>query len=162
MIRCVVFLCLAITVAVGQQPQANGPADTKGSSPAVGTGSKELENQLVKNEERLASSEKDNDPDFLRKALADDLIYVAFNGWVFTKDKIVRDVRYIDVDQYKMENFKVRHLGPDSAVLTYDLMTKGAIAGRRLPHQLYAASVWVKKGDHWILALHQETPAHHP
>ena len=151
MVRYVLFLCLAVSLVVAQDP-----------APVVGKGTKALENQLVNNEKRLASSEKNNDTAFLKRALADDLIYVVYNGWVFTKAKIVNDVRYIDIHQYKMENFKVRQLGDDSALLTYDLIIQGNIAGRQLPHQLYAASVWVKKGPEWILVLHQETPAHHP
>ena len=55
----------------------------------------------------------------------------------------------------------VRPLGPDAALLTYDLMVHGAIAGHQLPQRLYASSVWVQRNGHWLAVLHQETPAHH-
>jgi hypothetical protein len=157
MVRYVLFLCLSVSMLLAQ-----GPKPAASDSKTVSDGTKGLENQLVKNEKRLATSEENNDGAFLKRALADDVIYVVYNGWVFTKDKILRDVRYIDIHQYKMENFKVRQLDRGAALLTYDLIVQGNIAGHQLPHQLYAASVWVKKGSGWILVLHQETPAHHP
>jgi hypothetical protein len=153
-------LALAPAFAQSQQEKSAIPAKTFFSQVA-GSGSKALENQLVGNEQRLAQSEQKKDRAFLREALADDFIYVAYNGLVFTKEKIVQAVKYMDIDNYKMENFKVRSLGPQAAVLTYDLKVQGNVAGRELPQKEYASSVWVAKGGHWIAVLHQETPAHH-
>lgn len=137
------------------------PQNTDPNDLYVSSGDKSLENTLVGNEKQLAESEKTKDPTFLKKALANDMIYVAFNGLVFTKDKIVRDLTWIDVNTYNMENFKVRQLGRDAALLTYDLVEKGNIAGHGLPRKSYASSVWVRKSGKWILVFHQDTPAHH-
>jgi hypothetical protein len=128
---------------------------------SVGEGTKTLESELVTAEQRLVDSEKKKDSQTLQQALAEDFIYVAYNGLVFTKDRIVKDLQYIDINESQMENFKVRKLGADAAVLTYDLIVHGAIGGHELPRRMYASSVWVHRGDRWVLVLHQETPAHH-
>ena len=156
----ILTLAMALT-PVFAQPQQDISAMRAGFfSEVAGTGTKALQNQLVANEQRLAQSEQNKDRAFLQQALADDFIYVAYNGLVFTKDKIVRAVKYMDISHYKMENFKVRSLGPQAAVLTYDLLIQGNVAGRELPQKEYASSVWIAKGGHWIAVLHQETPAH--
>jgi hypothetical protein len=155
-----VTLIASFTFAQAEQQVAAARVPHAGLS--VGGGDKALESELVGNEQRLADSEKSKDAQFLQQALADDFIYVAYNGLVFTKDRIVKDLQYIDINEYRMENFKVRVLSPDAALLTHDLMVQGAIGGHDLPRRQYASSVWVRKGDHWIAVLHQETPARHP
>ena len=161
-----IFLLLFSTLVFAQNhPTLTAKAaTTKMEAPAplmVGEGPKSLESELVGNEQRIADSEKNKDQSFLAEALADNFIYVAYNGLVLTKDKIVQSLKFLDISNYQMENFKLRSLDENSAVLTYDLIIEGAIGGRELPHRQYASSVWVRKAGHWIMVLHQETPAKH-
>ena len=160
-------LILILAVSLSAMAQNSAPVaalDTKTprAEMAAGEGDKSLESELVASEQRVADSEKNKDRQGLLQALADDFIYVAYNGLVFTKDRIVKELQYINIDQSQMENFKVRQLEPGAAILTYDLMVRGAIAGHDLPQRMYASSVWVRRAEHWILVLHQETPARHP
>jgi hypothetical protein len=159
-------LILILAVSLAGVAQTAQVAALNAKSPradlAVGAGDKTLESELVASEQRVADSEKNKDRETLLQTLADDFIYVAYNGLVFTKDRIVKELPYINIDQSQMENFKVRQLEPGAAILTYDLMVRGAIAGHDLPQRMYASSVWVRRSEHWILVLHQETPAHHP
>ncbi len=159
----IVALMLTLLPAFLHAYQDSPPKDSASGHAGhrVGTGTKALENQLVGNEQRLAESEKTRDKQLLEQALADDFIFVAYNGEVFTKPKIVQAAKYMDISQYRMQNFKVRVLGPQSALLTYDLLVQGNIAGKELPQKEYASSVWVAKDGRWILVFHQETPAHH-
>ena len=158
------ILILAVSLAGVAQTAQVAALDAKSprADLAVGAGDKTLESELVASEQRVADSEKNKDRETLLQTLADDFIYVAYNGLVFTKDRIVKELPYINIDQSQMENFKVRQLEPGAAILTYDLMVRGAIAGHDLPQRMYASSVWVRRSEHWILVLHQETPAHHP
>jgi hypothetical protein len=112
-------------------------------------------------EHQLAQAEKQQDRSFFENELNDRLIYVAFNGLVLTKSKLVSAVSYIDVSHYRIENMKVRVLGADAALATYDLTSGGSLAGHDLPGKQYASSVWVKNGGNWQLIFHQSTPAHH-
>ncbi len=121
----------------------------------------QLREQLNKQEQGLATAEKNQDKQYFQRVLDDQLIYVAYNGLVFTKAKILQSLNYIDVSRYSIENMKVRPLGPDAGLLTYDLRLSGSIAGHDLPAKQYASSVWLRRGPEWILIFHQSTPAHH-
>jgi hypothetical protein len=70
---------------------------------------------------RLASAEEQRNRNFFPKTLDDALMLVAFNGLVLTKRKMVRNLNYIDVSHYRIENLKTRELGPDAALVTNDL-----------------------------------------
>ncbi|HEU5451786.1 MAG TPA: nuclear transport factor 2 family protein [Terriglobales bacterium] len=118
-------------------------------------------NQLVNNEKSLAAAQTQKKADALQRMLDPNLIFVAFNGLVFTRQQLISKIQYIDVSQYDMENFKVRQLGPGAALLTYDLRVKASVAGHSLPDKEYASSLWVRHGRDWQLVFHQETPAHH-
>ena len=137
------------SVATGQQGAGKSqPADR-------------VDSAIYNQEHALAKAEQQQDRQFFSSILDDGLIFVAFNGLVFTKADIVKDLNYIDVSHYDMKNLKVRRLGHDAALVTYDLQLKGSIAGHDLPPRQYASSVWVRHGGNWKLMFHQSTPANH-
>lgn len=120
-----------------------------------------LQNTLYNLEHQLAGAEKQHNKKFFETSLDNGLVFVAYNGLVFTKDKLLKSMQYIDVNHYSMENFKTRSLGPEAALVTYDLKINATIAGSQLPDKQYASSVWVRKGADWQLIFHQSTPAKH-
>lgn len=101
------------------------------------------------------------DKNFLADHLADDLIEVGWNGLVFTKDKLLGLIGYVDVSQYDISNVKFRSLDRDAVLLTYDLNVNASAAGKSAPSHEYASSVWVKRDGKWVMELHQSTPANH-
>lgn len=121
-----------------------------------------LRDTLAQNEQALIQAEKQHDAATFHKLLRDDLIYVAFNGWVFTKKELIAKMHYIDVQRYTPENIKLRLPSPNIALITYDLTAKANIAGHNLPHKQYVSSLWVKNSGEWQLLFHQATPATHP
>lgn len=121
-----------------------------------------LEKQLTDHELALVQAEKHHDNAAFNRLLDDRLIYVAFNGWVFTKKDVISKMHYIDVEKYDPENIKVRLPSRDTALITYDLKAKASIAGHGIPKSQYVSSLWVRKGDQWQLLFHQATPATHP
>ena len=121
-----------------------------------------VKQQLIGDEHALVQAEKRHDSSAFGRLLREDLIYVAFNGWVFTKKDLVSKMQYIDVDNYDPANFKVRMPSATTALITYDLKAKASIAGHQLPKSQYVSSLWVRKGKQWQLLFHQATPATHP
>jgi hypothetical protein len=101
------------------------------------------------------------DKNFLAEHLADDLIVVGWNGLVFTKDKLLGVIGYVDVSQYEISNVKFRPLDRDAILLTYDLELNANAAGKSAPSREYASSVWIKRDGRWIMKMHQSTPANH-
>lgn len=120
-----------------------------------------LQDTLYNLEHQLAGAEKQHNKKFFETSLDNGLVFVAYNGLVFTKAKLLSSMHYIDVNHYSMQNFKTRALGGDAALVTYDLRINASIAGSELPAKQYASSVWVHKGPGWQLIFHQSTPAEH-
>jgi hypothetical protein len=120
-----------------------------------------LQDTVYNLEHQLANAEKQHNKKFFETSLDNGLVFVAYNGMVFTKEKLLASMHYIDVSHYSMENFKTRALGREAALVTYDLKINATIAGSQLPAKQYASSVWVRKGSGWELIFHQTTPADH-
>ena len=121
-----------------------------------------IESQITQNERALVNAEKQHDSGTFDRLLRSDLIYVAFNGWVFTKKDLVSKMSYIDVRRYQPANFKVRTPSPHTALITYDLKASASVAGISMPRKQYVSSLWVESGGKWQLLFHQATPATHP
>ncbi|HZR64766.1 MAG TPA: nuclear transport factor 2 family protein [Terriglobales bacterium] len=139
-----------------------GSVPPSDSQTATSHKASDVRQQLVADEQALVAAEKHHDRSAFSHLLREDLIYVAFNGWVFTKKDIVSKMRYIDVDEYDPANIKVRVPAADTALITYDLKAKTSIAGHDLPKSQYVSSLWVRKNNRWQLLFHQATPATHP
>ncbi|HEY7353157.1 MAG TPA: nuclear transport factor 2 family protein [Terriglobales bacterium] len=123
---------------------------------------KNIEVEIKKREHALSTAEHEHNSAAFKQLLRNDLIYVAFNGWVFTKADLISKMKYIDVDEYDTENIKVRLPNPHAALITYDLKAKATIAGHDLPKKQYVSSLWIETGGKWELLFHQATPDTHP
>lgn len=121
----------------------------------------DLQSTLYNLEHRLATAEKQQDKRFFQQTLDDQLVYVAYNGLVFDKAKLLSSMKYVDVNNYSIKNLKMRSLGRHAALVTYDLDITANVAGTKLPHKQYASSVWLLNAGEWKLVFHQATPAHH-
>lgn len=146
---------LTVVIVIGSAWPAYSQSATSSKVSAV-------KQELVGDEQALVQAEKRHDSSAFARLLREDLIYVAFNGWVFTKKDLVSKMRYIDVNDYDPANFKVRAPSANTALITYDLKAKASIAGHQLPNAQYVSSLWVRKGKQWQLLFHQATPATHP
>jgi hypothetical protein len=123
---------------------------------------KQVEAEVIGCEQRLADAERQHDSSVFKQLLREDLVYVVFNGWVFTKSGLISKMKYIDVNNYDPDNFKVRVPTPGSALITYDLNSKATVGGHDVPRKQYVSSLWVKSEGTWKLLFHQATPATHP
>lgn len=131
------------------------------SAPQKAGSSGSLQKTVYNLEHRLAVAEKQQDKRFFQQSLDNQLVYVAYNGMVFGKAKLLSSMKYVDVNNYSIRNLKMRSLGPRAALVTYDLDINANVAGTKLPHKQYASSVWLLNAGQWKLVFHQATPAHH-
>lgn len=137
-ILCFVLMALPLTAAPRPDPSSS------------------LQDALYNEEQQLASAEKRQDKAYLERVLDDEIIYVAYNGLVLTKAKMVDSMKYINVAQYSIENLKVRRLGAAAGLVTYDLALDAKVAGHGLPA---SSTVWLKRGGR---ALAPDLPPIHP
>jgi hypothetical protein len=149
------FLAAALFFAIGAPAPGAQPGGRQAET------HKAVENVAFNLEHKLAQAEKQGDKTFFEQALDPALVYVAYNGLVFDRNKLLASMKYVDVNNYSMENLKIRQLGADAVLVTYDLKINAQVAGTHLPQKQYASSVWVKRARAWKLVFHQATPAHH-
>lgn len=150
------FLAAALFFATG----AHAPAAQQ-KEPRPSQAGKAVENAAFNLEHKLAQAEKQGDKAFFERTLDPGLVYVAYNGLVFDRQKLLASMKYVDVNNYSMENLKIRELGPEAVLVTYDLKINAKVAGTHLPQKQYASSVWLKRPRAWKLVFHQATPADH-
>jgi uncharacterized protein (TIGR02246 family) len=60
--------------------------------------------------------------------------------------------------EYKSSKMKVQVLGPDAALVTYEVAMKGTFKGKPVPAKSFASAIWVRKGGKWQESFYQETP----
>lgn len=166
--RCLASLVFALSLIAAAQP---GPPGSQHVRP-VARGQEQAavepyspteaeQNEIYNLERGFGEALVRKDRHFLSEHLADDLIEVGWNGLVFTKDKLLSVIGYVDVSQYEISNVKFRPLDRDAVLLTYDLDVNANAAGKSAPSREYASSVWVKRDGRWLMQMHQSTPANH-
>lgn len=163
------FFLLFIPLVAAAQPGPPGPQLVRSSNAgedAQPTGQPDVvseadQNQVYNLEREFGDALVHKDKSFLAEHLADDLIEVGWNGLVFTKDKLLSMLGYVEVSQYDISNVKFRLLDRDAVLLTYDLDLNADAAGKSAPSREYASSVWVKREGRWMMQMHQSTPANH-
>lgn len=141
--------------------QAAQPSSDATPATVAGAELQQRQAELVKLEAVLNDAERNHDARCLQQTFADDLIYVAFNGVQLSKQKLLDGLGELKISSYTMKNFSLKLLGPNNALLTYDLEVKGSILGGDLPPKSRATSIWEHRGDRWLLVYHAEVPQKH-
>jgi hypothetical protein len=68
----------------------------------------------------------------------------------------------LKVKTWKISDEKVTWVDPNTAVVTYKWTGSGTFQGQPFPPNVFASTVWTKKGDKWLAAYHQESEAAKP
>ena len=63
-------------------------------------------------------------------------------------------VRTFTLDENKVQ---VRQVGPDTAVIAYNVQSTLAKEGQSRTIDAVDTSTWIKRGDKWVCAMHTET-----
>ncbi len=98
-----------------------------------------------------------NSPEAVSELLADEFMEFGSSGKVFDKPAIIEALRNetVDVD-IAVEDFAVRELAPDVALVTY--VSKPAGAERTA----LRSSIWKLMDGRWQMVFHQGTRIPHP
>ena len=150
----IVFLVAALaTAAIGQTD------DMKNKPNAKMNGNAATEQKLIEMEKSLWEAWKNHDSGAFQKALIPESVNVTSMGIQGT-EQAVKDAGSTDckVNSYSVEDTKSTWVGKDAVLLTYKAVQDVACASQKLPSAVWASSLWVKKGNEWKAAFHQETP----
>lgn len=98
------------------------------------------------------------DPRAISALMTDDHVAITpYYGGPQTRDEQIKSLPALKLEEYKPGKTKVRMLGEDTALVTYELAMKGAYKGKPVAARSYASAVWVRHGGKWLEAFYQET-----
>jgi hypothetical protein len=149
------------SLAIGQAKQArqgilrlvkdSGKAQTK-------TGKDALREILINLEKQSWEAWKKRDGKFFQGFLSDDHVEVGFNG-VTNKAMVVTGVAspVCVVKSYTVEKFELTVIDAKTALLTYHAEQDTNCGGNAVPSPVWASSLYVRRGGHWLNAFYQQT-----
>lgn len=122
-----------------------------------------VEAQIVALEKSAFEAWKNKDRKFFEEHMFEGGQYLDLNG-VGGKAEYVKAIidNNCKVSSYSLDNTKVNMLSKDVALLTYRYAHDVVCDGNPEASPLWASTVYVKRGDKWLIAFHQEIAAVRP
>ncbi len=142
---------LSFVVTVAAYAQASIP--TKPPNP--------LAQSLIAAETRFIAAAKKHDPDYFKRTLTDDYLFVGYDGQLHDRQEVLGE-RSSDALDLMPYNMKVMELGDGAALVTYDVILHVPPEEDQGPPPRYQhwSSLWIRQGDQWKLKFQQSTPTH--
>jgi ketosteroid isomerase-like protein len=88
---------------------------------------------------------------------ADKVAVTGYYGGAVTRDEQIKSLPKLKLSEYRPGKMRIKLLGKESALVTYELEMKGTFDGKPLAAKSYASAVWVKQAGMWREAYYQET-----
>ena len=82
--------------------------------------------------------------------LAEDFYDIFPDGQERTKSELLEFLRGADLQDYRLNNFRVTMLTHDAAILTYQVDARAIIQGKEILMNNSVTSGWAKRGGRWI------------
>jgi uncharacterized protein (TIGR02246 family) len=119
-----------------------------------------LRETLIALERSAWDAWKRKDASFFRNTLLPDAAYVSATG-VSSREEIAKQIESdtCKVDGFVLRNAEVRSLSPDVALLTLRAMSDVTCGTGSVHADAWSSTVFVRDGDSWKVAFHQETDA---
>jgi len=119
------------------------------------------EKALVANEMKVTEAVAKGDKATFTSMVANDA-WSADNTGITRVSDFVTMFDQLKVSSWKITDPKVLWVDANNAVVIYTWTGAGTFQGQPIPAKVYAATVWTKKGDTWLVAYHQESEAAKP
>ncbi len=137
-----------------QTANANVSTPTPSPSPAVA--------DLAEQDRQAYEAIKRKDWDAFAAMLADEQLLVTGDG-VHDKAATVEGLKKLDIREYSLSDFKTINVAPDVVVVTFTARGSIVMDGKALPEvSSRESTAWVKRGDKWLSAYHQDTTVEPP
>jgi hypothetical protein len=117
-----------------------------------------LEGDLIAREKQSWEAWKNRDGRFFQDFLSNDHVEIGFGG-ITDKAAVVAGVGSpaCVVKSYTLDQFELRHFGPDTALLTYYADQDTTCGQNPVPHPVWVGSLYVRRGGRWWNAAYQQT-----
>ena len=99
--------------------------------------------------------------DDMRAQMTPDAVFVDPTG-ILDREGLMRVMRgqQCDVKNIVFGDFKLSTPGPGLVLISYRVKLEGTCGGEALPASgEIASSLWVRRGNRWLTAFHQQSPA---
>ena len=138
-----VILCACTALGTAQQP-----AKTSGE-----------EGRIIALESAWDQAEQNKDPNALANLLADNLVYVDYDGSISTKQQFLAHVKTADIagEQINNEGVTVHLYGNSVAVSTGIYRDKGVENGKPFSRRGRFTNVWLNQNTKWECIASQST-----
>jgi hypothetical protein len=115
---------------------------------------------IIATEKKLWEAWKNKDAKPFRANLSGDSVLVSDSG-VADKATVVNSMATMDceVRSYSLSDIKVIFPASNVAIITYKGTQDASCGGQTAPAAVWASSTYVRRGNAWMAASHQETPA---
>jgi hypothetical protein len=152
--RTLTLLLILVATAVVASSQEL-PKTTVAQSDAQKTAA----NIIIGTEQQAWEAMKNKDAKFFDANLSTDSSMIGYIG-VLGKSAAVNLIAKMPCEtiSHTLTDFKVTFFTSETAFVTYKAATDGNCFGKPIP-TVWASAVYVKRGERWLKASHQETPA---
>jgi hypothetical protein len=115
---------------------------------------------IIATEKKLWDAWKNKDVKPFRVNLSADSVMVSDMG-VADKASVLKDMASMncEVRSFSLSDFKVTFPASNVAIVTYKGTQDVTCEGQSAPATVWASSTYVRRGNTWLAASHQETPA---
>jgi len=86
-----------------------------------------------------------------------DYLCIEANGELMTKAENVAQLTHLTFSSFKIQDSQVRMLSPSSALIVARVHFAGTADGHSMAGETLTSTVWVKRGNKWLVKLHTET-----
>lgn len=142
-------------VWIGQPLGAVARRDT--STPRVSVLNQERLDILLALETNVWEATKNRDFATLRKLCAEDYVAILSDGSRLTLAEICLVLPFVEIKRYTLSDVRLVALGPDGAILTYQVDSAGTILGESFEERTRHSSTWVRRAGEWRNIFYQET-----
>lgn len=111
-------------------------------------------------EKNLWEAWKNNQTAAFEEHLADNSVSINPQGVSAGKEEAIKSMTGTpcDVRSFSFSDWQVHQLSSDTVLVTYKAKQDATCGGAKIPSNVVASSVYVKKDGKWLAASHQETP----
>ena len=143
------FVLLGLTPILGGARQTTKPSGEEG--------------RIIALESAWDQAEQNKDANALANLLADNIVYVDYDGSMSTKKQLLADVKSADVtgEQINNEGVTVRLYGNNVAVSTGIYRDKGMEKGKPFSRRGRFTNVWMNQNGKWECIASQSTLVTH-
>ncbi len=112
-------------------------------------------------EKSLWEAWKNGKTEPFKEHLTDDTVSVHSHGVSTGKAQVIKEMtdQPCQVRNFSFSDWQVHELSTDAVLVTYKATQDATCQGNKVPAEVVASSVYIKKGGKWLAASHQETPA---